>query len=327
MEKAPPLEKITSWLKEKNPLAICTEGNFSVQDIDPKPWSGHFNYLISSGDNKFVFRFKGPEWGEASKGILDEYNTLKAIERYAVSPRVYYLTDDFFGEHALLEEYIAGDVFSGLSLDEQKKALPNVAQLIAQINLIPLSDRIPFQHELVTYDISKKTWRLRLEEIEKDPRTTSFGKEIKDVLPRAEKMLDNFTRALTLALRQFHPLFIFESAHAGHCVMTSSAPRFFNWEKVSYGDPSYTLAVFLSSYIHRGDFHEIKKLLVDAYVNILDVPNLDILLDMRLQEREISNVIWILWAHTQKKGELFTRMEEAHKRMERVKTILNNFSQ
>src|SRR3989344_1872560 len=104
MQTSPPIREIKKWLIKENPLNLF-ESNFSVRDIDPKTWSGHFDYLIETPEKKFVLRFKGPEWGE-TKGVTDEYNTLKKIKSYEVGPKVYYLTEHFFSEPMILEEYL-----------------------------------------------------------------------------------------------------------------------------------------------------------------------------------------------------------------------------
>jgi len=44
MQKPPEITEIKRWLKENNPLGLFG-GDFSIMDIDPKPWSGHFNFL------------------------------------------------------------------------------------------------------------------------------------------------------------------------------------------------------------------------------------------------------------------------------------------
>ena len=117
------------------------------------------------------------------------------------------------------------------------------------------------------------------------------------MLPKAEKMLDIFEKRLTNILSITGPIFSFESAHIGHCVRVSDGFRFFNWEKNVYGDPSYSLAVFLASVIEYPNFTDMKEQMIHAYVEEKTIPELRELVDQRLAEREVSNLIWSLWAH------------------------------
>src|SRR3989338_5900669 len=114
-----PIEKIKEWLAKENPLNLF-EDNFSIKDIDPKAWSGHFDYLVETPKKKFVLRFKGPEWGKTN-GVIDECKTLKKIEQYEVGPKVYYLTENFFGEPMIFEEYLEGKLLGDFPVDEQRK--------------------------------------------------------------------------------------------------------------------------------------------------------------------------------------------------------------
>ena len=125
MQSSPVIGEIKQWLIKKNLLGLFADGKLSIQDIDPKPWSGHFNYLVAAGKKKFVLRFKGPEWGEPTTGIINEFKILKAVQHYKVGPAVYYLGEDFFGESVMLEEYLEGKPLSDLSQKEQEKLFLN----------------------------------------------------------------------------------------------------------------------------------------------------------------------------------------------------------
>lgn len=304
MNQAPSIVSIRQWIKKENPLGLFGSNRFFIYDIDPKPWSGHFNFLITVKKKRFVLRFKGPEWGEPSRGVLDEYKILKYVESYRVAPRAYYICRDFFGEPVMFEEYIQGNPLNSFSLKTQEDFFPEVIKLIARINKIPVRRHLtPFREPLLSYMPHKIVWRKRLKIILENSRTKIWGEKIKKLLPRAERMLDRFEPRLRRVMRRIKPTFIFKSVHAGHCMIGKAGIRFLNWEEISCGDPSYSLAVFLSSISRHPKFILWKDRLAETYLRENFVPEFRELLWQRLCERQISNLIWVVWAHIKKGGE------------------------
>ena len=326
MLKSPKISEIKKWLEKNNPLELFRDKNFAIKDIDPKPWSGHFNYLVKSGHRKFVLRFKGSEWGEPERGIVDEFKILKYVEKYRVAPRAYYLTRNFFGEPALFEEYFEGKIFTAFPWQEQEKLLPQVARFIARINKISFrKNALPFQEAMTSYRKNKKTWRERLNTILRNRGTRSLGKKIERILPQAEKALQGYEECLGRVLRRSRPVFIFESAHPGHLLKTKRGFRFLNWEQVSFGDPAYTIAVFLVSFASHRDFSEIKNKMIQDYLKVNYILELEKLIEGRLKEREISNLIWGPWAHVRRlEAGLKEKGPDVSERFERVKKILTS---
>ena len=281
------------WLTNENPLGLFRNSELFLTDIDPKPWSGHFNYLATIGEKQFVLRFKGPEWG-TQKGIIDEYNTLEAINEYAVGPQVYYLSNDFFGEPMMLQEYLPGTILSEFSAADQKEWFPKVADLIAKINAIPIT-RLPVKFQKISYIPDVDAWHERMEVILRDPVGQDFGLQIQKLLPKAEHMVTGFEKRLRHIIHEVGPVYIFESSHIGHCLVTNGGVRFINWEPVSSGDPSYTLAVFLASIYTRPDFEEVKEIMIRRYLTQREVPEFAELVEQRLKERQISDFTWLVW--------------------------------
>lgn len=320
MKKPPQISEIEKWLAEKNPLGLFG-GKFAVQDIDPKRWSGHFNYLIKVGKKRFVLRFKGPEWG-TTKGVADEYRFLRLAARYNAGPRAYYLSQDFFGEPMILEEYLVGS----FSSSAPKKLFLKVARLIAKINRIPLRNKNSFVKKQLTYKRHREVWRKRLLVILRNRRARPWGLKVKALLPKADRMLDGFETRLGRVLKKHGPSFIFESSHIGHCLVTKKGLRFLNWENVSYGDPSYTLAVFLASISKRPDFAEVKEMMIKEYLKYNPVAEFKELVQQRLQEREISNLIWVLWAYVERKETRSAgKSTDVRERLKNVETLLKFF--
>ncbi len=255
MQTSPPVTEIKKWLHRHNPLGCFATEDFEITDIDPRAWSGHFNYLITTRDKRFVLRSKGPEWGESTQGIFDEYRILKALEPYDIAPKVFYLSEDFFGEGMLFQEYMEGTIITTLPRNERLSAMMDAVRYIASINITPVTPgELPHGELLTSYAPSKREWRERIDYAMKHPPTHALAERIATLLPKAESMLDQFEDHLTHVLAQIHPAFVFISSHAGHCLKRASDYRFFNWEQVSFGDPSYSLAVFLASIKNEPDF-------------------------------------------------------------------------
>ena len=319
-------EQIKNYLLTVKPIGIGQSGAVQVKDIDPKPWSGHFNYLVSDGDKKAVLRLKGPEWGEQSQGIIDEYKNLQATKDFKVAPRPLWLDKEtIFGEAVLLEEYLDGTIYSKLTLEQQRGVWPEIVKLIVRINSIPASGlELPFRHEMISYLSHKEVWEKRLGVIASCEQCRQWHRKIIAILPQLKELLKKFQPRLERVLKETGPVFIFESAHGGHCIITPDGPRFLNWENVSRGDPSYTLAIFLASHISEPYFQDMREELVTAYLKDRSVPEFKELVKQRLAEREISNMIWGLWAYVERKDT--SPVEEASgvkERYERVLRILD----
>ncbi len=326
MQKTPSITEIKKWLQDNNPLDLFG-GDFSIEDIDPKPWSGHFNFLVDAGNKKLVLRFKGPEWGDSASGIIDEYEILKAVEKYDVGPKVYFLAKNFFGEPMMIEEYLDGRILSDFSPEEQEKLFPAVAGFIAKINSIKLPENIlEKQERLLSYERHKQSWRERLRTILKNPRAEDWGKRIeKEIMPRAEKMLDEFEERLQRVLKNDGAVFVFKSAHVGHCLKVGGGFRFLNWEKNGFGDPSFSLAVFLASIQKRSNFPRIKERMIAEYLKKKDVPEFSELVGQRLKEREVSNLLWVLWTYANRGDTRPIGGSGVEERFKRVENILRHY--
>ncbi len=322
-QESPGIPAITEWLKEHKPLGV--EEIISLEDIDPKPWSGHFNYLVSTPNKKFILRFRGPEWGEV-EGIKKEYDILRRVEPYAVGPRMYGFEEDFFGRPASYMEYLEGQPLPSLSPEEQAEKMDGVVDLIVSINKIPYQElSLPLLEDNTDYGQNKERWHTYLEEIEKDPRLVEWSEKVKNIIPRAEAMLDKFQVRLERVLKETGPRFIFPSSHAGHCFVTPEGLRFITWEKVGAGDPSFTLAVFLAS-LGGERASRFKDKMITEYLERLPTPEFKELVEQRLAERAVSDLLWVLWAYAKKKE--VKSPEEATsvvRRFEEVKKILERY--
>ena len=146
----------------------------------------------------------------------------------------------------------------------------------------------------------------------------NLRQELFAFLPGIESILNKFEDRLQRVLKQVGNSFVFESAHLGHCLKTSAGFRFFNWEQVSYGDPSYTLAVFLTSIHERQDFEKVKKTMIDSYLQQKSIPEFAELVEQRITERHISNIIYGAYMSVKKETRIVSDWYEKIKRIEQI---------
>ncbi|MBU4224052.1 phosphotransferase [Patescibacteria group bacterium] len=297
MWKAPKIKEIIEYIKIVQPLGI--KEDFKITDIDPKDPSGHWNFLIQHKDKKYVFRVIGNETPAQCNEIEKEYKMLKYVKPHGVAPEPYYFDKSGFIKPVLFEEYLEGKPFSDYSPDEQKKYFPEVVKLIAKINKIPIAEEIkPYLDNKSDYSVNIEKWHNKLNDISKDSRCDNLRKKIEELLPMAEKVLhEKYQPILDKAPR----VFVFESAHIGHCFVVKEILRFINWEEVAFGDPSFSLSVFLASIENRPDFEEIKLQMTREYLKLNPIENFEKLVEGRLFERAVSNTIWVLWAYILRK--------------------------
>ncbi len=303
--KPPRIEDIEAYIKAKNPLSIA-DSPFTVSDIDPSVFSGHFNYLVEGKDGRVVLRLKGPEWGSPIDGIENEYNILRFIERYEVAPApLYFDRAGIKGSPVMFIEYLDGALFPALSIEEQKTLLPSIGTFIAEINSIPVEENVlPFDYSLTSYAPHKEKWWKRLLEAKEDVRLQGWCEKTEQLLSRAESMLTQFEPALGAVIERGDSCFVFISSHAGHLMVTEKGLRFLNWEGVRYGDPTFTMGVFLSSIASFPYAKEAWKLTVDRYLEERPVVDFEGLLEQRVRERAVSDFTWLLWRQLKNGNEI-----------------------
>lgn len=224
----------------------------------------------------------------------------------------------------MLYEYLEGGKAVGdIHPAMQERLFLDIAKFIAKVNAIPVDPRkFAFQRPLTTYRIHVATWQERLKEVRSCEEVREWVPRIQDVLPRAIAMLDTSEERLARVLERVGPSFIFESAHIGHCWRFGEGFRFLNWEKVSFGDPSYTLAVLLASIFGRSGFEDTKRMMIKTYLEERYIPEFAELVDQRMAEREVSNFVWTLWSYARMPAYIRPRGFDPLERYSRVDQLL-----
>lgn len=188
-------------------------------------------------------------------------------------------------------------------------------------------EKFPFRagYTRYSYLTSVKTWRKRLAEIKKSERkdVLEWAGKIEAVVDRAEKILEKFEPLLEKAPFAFN----FDGAHCGNTYFKDNKVIFLDWQKVSYGDPAFTLARFLTSIDKAGKVSLAdKELMVQSYLEKRKIPEFAQLIDQRLFERQVANLVWILWNYIkEKKIEPVEQIINIPARYERAENLLKQY--
>ncbi|MDO8561189.1 MAG: phosphotransferase [bacterium] len=289
----------------------------------------HFNYLLKTNHGKFVMRVSNPLGLGAGAlfDIPDEFTLLKLIEKYKVAPRAEFIDLEGFFAPLLIEEYIDGIPYNQLRQISEGH-LKGAIELMQKVSRISLDkDVFPFRFSYHTYGTNIRGWHLRMEEIVKlgrNNKTISTSlKLFNEVAGKAAKILDKNQRVLSAA----KPVFIYNDVHGNNLfwVEKNKKPIFIDWQKVSRGDPAFMAAVFALAFENnncfggRGSFF---KWVVESYGGSR---NFERLFWLRILEREVANMIWVVWASLKQGRKLPFKNIGEYERFNSVKEALRDF--
>jgi len=293
----PTIGEIQEYLKKYNPLDLS---GASIRLISQH---NHLHYRLEKEDEVYCLRMINPLTYRAGQWlrIPEEHVILRRLGETGLGPKSYFVDAERFALPLLIQEFV-----SGISCFNDLKPLSNehliaTAQVIALLNSQEITpENFPFRKGFTRYSYltSLKTWRERLFEIAKE----SLRKEQKSVFEWAEK-IEKMVDQSEKILKGFEPLlkksswiFNFDGAHTGNTYWKNGQVIFLDWQKVSYGDPAFTLARFLTSLGKAGEvsFSD-KTLMVRAYLEKKEVPQFAKLVDQRLFERSVADLVWVLW--------------------------------
>ena len=259
--------------------------------------------------------------------IPEEYVILKYLEKTGLGPRSYFVDPERFVFPLMIQEFIEAACFNDLKpLSEEHLAA--AAKAIALLNSQGITpENFPFRKGYTRYSYltSVKTWQKRLKEIKKSeqPDVLEWAQKIEKVIDGAKKILEKFEPLLEKAPFSFN----FDGAHCGNTYWKNNKVIFLDWKKVSYGDPAFTLARFLTSVDKTGEVSSAnKELMVQTYLKRREVPNFAQLVDQRLFERQTADLVWVLWNYVKEnKIEPVEQTINIFPRYKRVKKLLEEY--
>lgn len=317
-KKKPTIEQIQEYLSKYNPLDLSGASVSLISEHN------HLHYRLEKDDKVYCLRMINPETYRAGEWlqIPEEYTLLKYLENSGLGPKSYFVEPERFVLPLMIQEFVSDAVcFNDLKPLSQEH-LVATAQAIALLNSQDIApEKFPFRDTRYSYLTSVKTWRERLSVIKKSEQkdVLDWAERIEKVVDRAEKILEKFEPLLEKA----SPVFNFDGAHCGNTYWKDNKVIFLDWQKVSYGDPAFTLARFLTSVRERGEISSSdKETMVQAYLEQREVPNFAQLVDQRLFERQVADLVWVLWNYIkEKRSEPVEQATSVAPRYEAVKLL------
>jgi hypothetical protein len=284
----------------ENYLAECNPLNLRGAKLTLIGEHNHLVYRAEKGESAFAIRMINPESYRAGEWIsmAEEYALLRALADTSLAPWAYYLGEDF-QPPLLIQEYIQATCFNDLK-PLSVAHLVGAARAIAELNSQPLSpETLLF---LKKYTGSSFHWRMIVWQARlADAVRRTFQK---DVLAWAIHILPITIRAglvLNHSKRLFREqpfVFHFDGAHTGNTYWKNGRAMFLDWEKVSYrNDPTFTLVRFMTSAntTEESVSSSMFGTLVGTYQQYRPVPNFGAMARARLLERQVSDLVWVLW--------------------------------
>jgi len=326
--KKPSLEQIEDYLKRYNPL------NLAGAEVELISEHNHLIYRLEKDNQVYCLRMINPETYRAGEwlSVAEEYTLLKLLESSGLGPKAYYVDPERFSLPLLIQDFVAETVcFNDLKpLSEQY--LQETAKSIARLNSLKITpENFPFRFWRSSYLSSFTKWQARLVEIKKDQRkeVLEWAERIEELVARVREILEKFESVLEKASSYY--CLNFDGAHCGNVYWKKDENKviFLDWEKVSFGDPAYTLARFLTSVTPEKGTEipvDYKKIMIKAYLEEREVPDFEKLIEQRLFERQVADLVWVLWDYV-RSGKTGPVEEESSVvvRYQTVQKLLNNY--
>jgi hypothetical protein len=265
---------------------------------------GSHNHLVYRAEKDglaYAIRMINPESHRASEWIsmAEECVLLEALPA-GLGPVPYYL-DEQFRVPFMIQEFVEATCLKELR-PLSNECLIGVAVAIANLNSQNITPKkLPFLKKYPEASSRRRmfVWYRRLADAVWRTWSPSVEKWAALIFPlafRAGRVLARYSDYFAQAEFSFH----FDGAHIGNAYWRGGRAMFLDWQKVSYrNDPTFTLVRFATSAgIHKGVVSETMfNLLVDAYLSVRRVHNFREMARARLLERQISDLVWVLWEY------------------------------
>lgn len=298
-KRIPAADEVRDYLNERRALGL---GGASVRLIAS---GNHLIYRVDRGGRVCALRMINPtsyrrrEW----ISMADEYAILRAITPTKLGPKAYAYAGSF-DPPFLVQEFITATCFNDLK-PLREEHLTAAARAIAALNTCDLDPRqlLMERHVRRGYRGSALSWWYRLGYAILRSRRADIIRWAARIAPLAHQT--------ALVLARFEPelprefTFHFDAAHTGNTYWQNGQVLFLDWQKVSWrNDPSFTLVRFATSVDGEGWVpEEVFQRLVRTYLDIRPIPNFERIARMRLLERQVADLVWVLYDCARRGGQ------------------------
>ena len=318
--KKPTLAEVKNYLDESNAF------NFRGAELKIVSAHNHLIYRAEKNNAVYAIRMTNPESYRAREWISmgEEFEILRAIEKTGLGPKAYYL-DKTFRVPFLIQEFVEADCFNILK-PLSVYHLERAAWAIAQLNLADITPKaLPFMSQYQEKSLMKSVfvWQARLADsvrrnIKKD--VLGWAAKIAPLTARAAWKLSRYSYLFAGSKFFFH----FDGAHCGNVYLRNGRAIFLDWQKVSLrSDPTFTLVRFMVSVEKNGEVSNfLFNTLLSSYLEVNLVKNFFEMAHARLLERQVSDLVWVLWNYTCRQDQ--RPVEEATNIAARYESVLNS---
>jgi hypothetical protein len=244
--------------------------------------------------------------------MREEYEVLNLLEPSGLAPKAYWFDKGSVRDPAvppfIIQEFIEGMTFRELKRRSRLSEghVQAVGRAIALLNMQDIGFRqLPFMHKYAqrAYEWSVVRWVERLSQAVLRARrgdVIRWAARIFPVALTASLILERHRSLLPRKAAVFH----FDGAHLGNILLTERVKqriKFIDLQRVSIrNDPAFTLVRFATSIADkRADpGKQVVEILINAYLEArpdLDRTEFENLFFLRLLERAVSDLVWVLW--------------------------------
>ena len=148
-------------------------------------------------------------------------------------------------------------------------------------------------------------------------------KECESIIKPATEILKKKDSLLRSSPREF----VYNDVHRGNLFWLAKKHKamFIDWQKVSFGDPSFMIALFARRFgeIWGMGNQEFAKKVLESYRGKKQINHLEELFYARVFERAASDMIWSMWSDIKKEGAIKNANLNENKYYGEVKRLMS----
>lgn len=290
-------DDLTNYLEQNNPMEF---GSYQLQLLPAAEY--HQNFTIEKDGITYVVRLSTMQLSRKENQLAEEYKYLEYLSKFGMAPKPYYIDMQGFTYPFLIEEFVAGPVFS----EPTPQNLDKCADALVALYDTPLNPGHPFETRTPSYQADLDYFLGVYKEYEGSDAVSHWAS-------RVRASTDNVADALTPLeeiLKNVEPKLIRRDANPHNLIDTGERFRWVDWEVARVDDPVVTLASFINETELYDWFNpklqpEQREIVTTRFLNKTKIPHGRELLQARLLLERYWGMIWAIERiYKHKNGEL-----------------------